>query len=63
MADNTAYGQAKKKIEEAWHRQEAVLDLSYSQLTILPPEIGQLTNLSELNLTYNQLTNLPPEIG
>lgn len=29
----------------------------------LPPEIGNLTNLTNLNLDNNQLTGLPPEIG
>jgi len=29
----------------------------------LPPEIGELINLTELDLRYNQLTHLPPEIG
>jgi Leucine-rich repeat (LRR) protein len=32
-------------------------------LTILPPEIGQLTNLRVLYLWQNQLTSLPAEIG
>ncbi len=34
-----------------------------NQLTALPPEIGQLTNLQTLYLGDNQLTTLPPEIG
>ena len=32
-------------------------------LKVLPPEIGDLTNLTHLNLAGNQLTALPPEIG
>jgi len=41
------------------------LDLSNSGLTgEIPPEIGNLTNLSYLNLEDNQLTgSIPPEIG
>ena len=38
------------------------LDLSRRELTELPPEIGNLTNLTELNLSSNQLATLPPEI-
>ena len=45
--------------KEGW----ATLDLSDSQLTTLPPEIGTLVNLITLYLYGNQLTTLPPEIG
>jgi len=38
-------------------------DLWNRELTVLPPEIGQLTNLRELALGGNRLTALPPEIG
>ena len=38
------------------------LDLSDKDLTILPPEIVQLTNLQTLDLSSNQLSSLPPEI-
>ena len=34
-----------------------------NQLTALPPEIAELTNLTTLNLSYNQLTTFPPEIA
>ncbi|MBK8965343.1 MAG: leucine-rich repeat domain-containing protein [Lewinellaceae bacterium] len=39
------------------------LDLRNNQLTILPAEIGQLSNLTHLELGNNQLTILPAEIG
>ncbi len=39
------------------------LSLSGLGLTILPPEIGQLTALTELYLQSNQLKSLPLEIG
>ena len=39
------------------------MDLRGNRLTALPPEIGNLTNLTRLNLGGNQLTALPPEIG
>ena len=43
--------------------QQNKLDLHYKQLTILPPEMGQLKNLKYLYLYHNQLTRVPPEIG
>lgn len=39
------------------------LELRDQQLTILPTEIIQLTQLAKLDLSENLLTNLPPEIG
>jgi len=42
---------------------ETKLDLSYIQITILPPEIGNLINLRILYLHHNQIKTVPPEIG
>ena len=39
------------------------LNLYNNQLTELPSEIGQLTQLTRLYLSGNQLTQLPNEIG
>ena len=50
-------------IEQAARDGVKTLDLSGKELTSLPPEIGQLTNLSQLDLRRNQLSQLPPEIG
>ena len=50
-------------IEKAVKDEETSLDLSSSELTSLPAEIGQLTALRQLDLQENQLTSLPAEIG
>jgi Leucine-rich repeat (LRR) protein len=39
------------------------VNLENNNLTSLPPEIGNLTNLKWLHLNNNNLTSLPPEIG
>ena len=49
-------------IEAAAESKQLSLNLSYNQLTSLPPEITKLTNLTELYLYGNRLTSFPPEI-
>ncbi|XP_071107767.1 leucine-rich repeat serine/threonine-protein kinase 1-like [Haliotis cracherodii] len=39
------------------------LDVSYNNLTCLPPDIGELTNLKVLSLSRNPLKELPPKLG
>jgi small GTP-binding protein len=51
-----------KLIEQAAREGWTELSLSNGQLTSLPAETTQLTNLTTLNLSYNSLTSLPPEI-
>ena len=34
-----------------------------TQISSIPPEIGQLYNLQKLDLSYNLTTQIPPEIG
>jgi internalin A len=51
-----------KLIEEAARTGQTELDLRGNQLSDLPAEIGQLSNLSTLNLSMNQLSDLPAEI-
>lgn len=50
-------------IEKAVATGTPQLDLSYSGLTLLPPEVGRLRNLVSLDLCGNDLHALPPEIG
>jgi internalin A len=57
----TPYQIALQKIETA--RETNASELYLGQLTELPPEIGQLTNLRILIVSSNLLTTLPPEIG
>ncbi|MBW4580093.1 MAG: leucine-rich repeat domain-containing protein [Tildeniella nuda ZEHNDER 1965/U140] len=49
-------------IKQAVLEEATELDLSGSNLTALPPEIGQLINLSKLSLRLNRITKLPREI-
>ncbi len=49
-------------IEEAKASGMTKLNLNGDNLTILPPEIGQLSNLQWLLLWNNKLTALPPEL-
>ncbi len=51
-----------KKIRKAKTSGATELNLSFNELSTLPPEIGQLTSLTKLNLGNNQLSTLPPEL-
>jgi small GTP-binding protein len=53
----------KDLIREAQRRKVTLLDLSYKNLTSLPPEISKLESLTRLYIDNNQLTFLPPEIS
>ncbi|RZN33809.1 MAG: GTP-binding protein [Methanosarcinales archaeon] len=52
-----------QKIKKAARKGATELDLSHNQLTVLPPEIGELTCLTRLGLSGNQLTTFPPVIS
>ncbi len=58
-----AYAEAVTRIEACRERRKDTLDLSGLGLRALPPEIGQLTALTELELNRNQFTAVPPEIA
>ncbi len=45
------------------HRQITDLALGHNKLTVVPPEIGQLTHITVLDLRNNQLSSLPPELA
>jgi len=54
--------EAKKRIEEANRSASTTLDLSGLQLTSVPEEVWELTNLTILRLSHNPLKSLPKEI-
>lgn len=61
--EQTPYDIALERILDAEASGAIRLDLSSLELTDIPPEIGNLTELEMLFLLNNQLSNLPPEIG
>ncbi len=59
----SAYQKAKNRIQRAKQKGATKLDLSRLNLSELPEDISQLTQLQELNLHSNQLTALPESLG
>ncbi|MEO0407487.1 MAG: COR domain-containing protein [Cyanobacteria bacterium P01_A01_bin.135] len=57
------HNELRRVILDAAAQRLETLKLSYRHITILPTEIGQLTNLQSLYLIGNQLSSLPAEIG
>jgi internalin A len=37
--------------------------LYHNEISSIPPEIGNLTNLDQLSFHYNEISSIPPEIG
>lgn len=50
-------------IEKAAREKATMLNLGNNQLSSLPPEISQLSNLTELYLSNNQLSSVPLEFS
>lgn len=57
-----AYKDAQRRIKKAMEKSTDILDLSGLGLTVVPPEITQLSNLTGLYLGYNKLTIIPTQI-
>ncbi|MDJ0836072.1 MAG: COR domain-containing protein [Acidobacteriota bacterium] len=54
---------ALERIQRNRETEEPVLDLLYTDLTTVPPEIYSLTHLRELHLWINRITTIPPELA
>ena len=54
---------ARRAIQHALQTGQVELDLSGCQLTAVPAELGQLTNLRRLKLSFNRLSELPASFG
>lgn len=52
-----------KEFQRAKDENSKTLNLSKSNITVVPPNIKELTNLCELYLYGNKIAVLPPEIG
>jgi Leucine-rich repeat (LRR) protein len=62
-SEQTPYGIALRRIEEARVSGATELNLAELGLSELPPAIGNLINLIALDLSYNRLSSLPPQIA
>ena len=57
-----SYKRVLRRIEEARKTGATELDLSFQELSELPPELFKLENLTVLYLDSNNLISLPPEL-
>ncbi|MBV9226790.1 MAG: leucine-rich repeat domain-containing protein, partial [Acidobacteriaceae bacterium] len=63
MQEQDETSQALVKINEAGTRQASKLDLSRLNLTAVPEQIRELSQLQILSLDHNQLTSIPESLG
>ena len=54
--------EVREKIEAARKQQLKELDLSYGNLTSIPPEVFRLEHLERLDLDWNEISEIPPTI-
>ncbi len=55
--------ETRRRVDDAFHHNRSFLDLSNLQLTTLPPNLTNLTNLTTLHLGGNRLTALPESLA
>jgi len=63
MKQNPANESLLEAIHEAVQNATSLLAFRGAGVSVVPPEIAQLSKLDRLNLNNNRLTSLPPEIG
>ena len=63
MARDEAYRKAEERIADAGFCGLTTLNLSFSGLTSLPDQLGNLADLRTLYLRNNRLTDLPPSLA
>ena len=63
MSQDKNYQEALKRIKNARKLKSEILDLSFLNLTSIPPELGKLDNIRKLWLRDNNFDSLPQVIG
>jgi SpoVK/Ycf46/Vps4 family AAA+-type ATPase len=63
FGQDLSYKEAEQRIKNCRESGDKTLDLSGLGLNQIPPELAELTNLTELSMSGNKLKNLPGFIG
>jgi Leucine-rich repeat (LRR) protein len=63
FGQDVSYKEAEQRIKSCRETGGKALDLSGLGLCQIPPELAELTNLTELSLSGNSIKNLPGFIG